>query len=132
MSVQLVIGQRVDRLQSITDSVMRVLGYARTAPASGKAFYNAAPRTTWPLGAERAPWHGDVPPPGTLVAVKLDKRGDSTRVNVDVRVICAVSTREESRRYMSTEHMLALFSGMQVILALDGKLETALHPYDGR
>jgi len=130
MTVQLVIGQRVDRLKSITDSVMRVLEYERATPPSGQAFYIAAPRTTWPLGADRAPWHGDVAPPGTLVAVKFDKRGDSTRVNVQVRVICAVSTREESRRYMSTEHMLALFSGMQVILALDGELETALHPYD--
>ena len=109
---------------------MTALGYERAAPATREVFYASRPRADWPRGAEQAPWHGDVTPPGSMLWVKYERLGPSTLVTVRVRPLCAIVSAKKSRRDKGPEHMLAVFSAVQVFSALNGHLDTALRPYE--
>jgi hypothetical protein len=117
-------------LEAEADSVMTALGYARAAAASAEAFYVAQPRSGWPRGAEVAPWHtADAAPPGWLLKLRFEPDGLRSTIWVSVQPLCAIESTKKSRRESGPEHMLAIFGGMQVVTALSGALETALHPY---
>ena len=129
-TVELTVGRPYEATVAATDSLMAVLGYTREGPPTPQVYYSAAPRLGWPLGADKAPWHGDDQPPGYRLSLTMHAQGDSTVVEVTTRPLCAIQSTKKSRSEKAPEHMLAIFAGMQVITALSGHLDTALHPYD--
>ena len=130
LTVDLRLEHPIDSLKIHGDSIMAVLGYQRATPASDKVFYLATPRLDWPIGTERAPWRGLGAAPGTVVAVEFSRKGKATLVRVTTRILCALRDTESSKDKDSPEHTVALFSGMQVLIALDGHVDNALHAFD--
>ena len=130
LTVDLRLEHPIDSLRLHGDSIMSALGYQRATAASDKVFYLAAPRLDWPLGTDRAPWRTPGAAPGTVVAVEFSRKGKATSVRVTSRILCALRDKESSRGKDSPEHTVALFSGMQILIALDGHLDNALHAFD--
>ena len=60
------------------------------------------------------------------VAVAFMPEGSSTTISVTATVLCAVESTKKSRDRKGVEHMLAVYSALQIFAALDGKLAEIL------
>ena len=120
-----------DSLIARSDTVMSALGYERSQPAENSGRYLTAWRLGWPLGTERAPWRLAGPAPGVRLDLQFHGRGrERTEISVKAEALCALQSPESSRGQASTEHFYALFSAMQVVIALTKGIDASLHAFD--
>jgi hypothetical protein len=120
-----------DSLIARSDTVMSALGYERSQPAENSGRYLTTWRLDWPLGTERAPWRRAGLAPGVRLDLQFRGRGrDKAEISVKVEALCALQSPETSRGQASTEHLYALFSAMQVVIALTKGIDASLHAFD--
>ena len=95
------------------DTVLRTLGYQIDTIRTRPGLWVTMPSFQWPRATERESWHGDRNP-GIQLFVTASRKGDSTLLNVAVRVLCIVDNPEQDDRPGSAAQTLKVTATMQV------------------